>query len=30
MDYIEELFNEDWYAKSYIWFYGEWLGLGAY
>lgn len=24
--YIEELYDEDWYAKSYIWFYGEWLG----
>lgn len=23
--YIEELDDEDWYAKSYIWFYGEWL-----
>ena len=24
--YMEELHNEDWYEKSYIWFYGEWLG----
>ena len=24
--YMEELHNEDWYDKSYIWFYGEWLG----
>ena len=23
---MEELHNEDWYEKSYIWFYGEWLG----
>lgn len=22
--YIEELHDEDYYAKSYIWFYGEW------
>lgn len=24
--YMEELHDEDWYEKSYIWFYGEWLG----
>ena len=23
--YIEELNDEDYYAKSYIWFYGEWI-----
>ena len=23
--YIEELFDEDYHTKSYIWFYGEWL-----
>lgn len=23
--YIEELYDEDWYEKSFIWFYGEWF-----
>ena len=23
--YIEELNDEDYYVKSYIWFYGEWM-----
>lgn len=24
--YIEELYDDDWYGKSFIWFYGEWFG----